>query len=194
MLKNKSPKRRYSTDLLVYEAFYVALRNALVVALVPFGVFLFLSAVEEFRMTENFLSTIITMTEIAFVIAFFINFLYYVYFIRVKRIYAFMLSIAISLCIAFLIFFSELENALSNIQQATILISWFLLMAIIMIANKMGSWPNNESRYENESWLYRHELAEAKHDEKDHDPEEGYLHRYVERPADYDEDDEDAKH
>jgi len=183
MLKSRSPRRRYNTDLLVYEAFYVSLRNALIVALAPLGVFLFLSAVEEFRMTENFLSTIVTMTEIIFVLGFFINFLYYVYLIKIRRVYACLISVAVSLGIAVAIFFSEMEEVLSNTQQSVILISWFLLLAVIMIVNKIGSWPNKESQYENESWLYRHELAEAKHEERDHDPEEGYLHRYVERPT-----------
>lgn len=187
MPKHQPSQRRYNTDLLVYEAFYVSLRNALIVGLVPFLVFLFLSAVEEFRMTEGFLSTIITMTEIAFVISFFINFLYYVYFIKVRRSYACSLSVLISVSIAFIIFFSDLKNVLNNTQQSVIVICWFLLLGIIMIVNKNGNWPNKESQYENESWLYRHELAAA-HAEKEQaviDPEDQYMHKYVERPANH---------
>jgi len=183
MLKTGSPRRRYNTDLLVYEAFYVSLRNALIVALAPFFVFIFLSAVEEFRMTENFFSTIVTMTEIAFVIGFFINFLYYVYFIKIRRLYACLMTVAISVGIAFAIFFSDFEKALNNMQQSIILICWFLLLAVIIIVNKIGNWPNKDSQYETESWLYRHALVDAPNEEKDHDPEEGYLHRYVERPT-----------
>lgn len=183
MLKLSPAKRRYNTDLLVYEAFYVSLRNALIVALAPLGVLLFLSAVEEFRMTEKFFSTLVTMTEIVFVIGFFINFLYYVYFIRIRRLYAFLLSIAISCGIAVLIFFSDLEKVLSDSEQAILLAAWFLLLAVIITVNKIGHWPDKDSRYENESWLYRHELAETRTEEKDHDPEDGYMHRYVERPT-----------
>lgn len=193
MLKLTSPRRRYNTDLLVYEAFYVSLRNALIIALVPLGVFLFLSAVEEYPMTENFLSTLITMTEIAFAIGFFINFLYYVYFIKIRRLYACLLSVAISVGISAAIFFSELEKVLNNTQQTVILVCWFLLLAIIVIVNKIGRWPNNESQYEADSWLYRHALADAprEKEEKEQDPEDRYMHRYVERPAAYDDEDED---
>lgn len=175
--------RRYNTDLLVYEAFYVALRNALIVALAPLGVFLFLAAVEEFRMTEGFLSTLVTMTEIAFAIAFFINFLYYVYFIKLRRLYACLLSVGISVGLAVAIFFSELQNILSNTQQAVIMVTWLFLLAIIMIVNKIGHGPDKETQYEHESWLYRHALAEAPPEEEERgDPEDRYMHRYVERP------------
>lgn len=184
MLKKDPARRRYTSELLIYEAFYVSLRNALFVGLGPLFVFLFLAAVEDFRMTDGFLSTIITITEITFVIAFFINFLYYVYFIKLRKVISFLLTLVASIAITGAIFFSDLKDTLPDTHQAIILTSWFLLLAVIMIVNKIGNWPNKESGYETESWLYRHALADAPPEKEDKsEPEDRYMHRYVERPT-----------
>jgi hypothetical protein len=175
--------RRYSSDMLIYEAFYVSLRNALVVALVPLAVFALLIAIEDYPRPEKFISTTATMMEIAFAISFFVNFLYYVYFIRLRRFYACLVTVILSCVIVFAIFFSELKNTLTDTHQTIIVASWFVLLGVIIIVNKIGHFPDRESRYDHESWLYRHELADGKEEEIDtSDPEDKYMHRYIEDP------------
>lgn len=188
-------KPRYTSDTLIYESFYVALRNSLVVALAPVIVFLFLAAVEDYPMNLPFLRSIATVTEMAFIVSFFVNFLYYVYFIKVRKTVSCALVLFISCGLAFTIFLSDLKNMLSDEYQAVIVAIWFVLLAVIIIVNKMGRWPNDDSRYDQESWLYRHELAEGREDEDDEiDPEDKYTHSYIlEEPEDEYDDEEDEE-
>jgi hypothetical protein len=182
----KPARRRYNTDLLIYEAFYVSLRNSLIVALAPLLVFGFLIAVEDYQKPERFISSVTTIMEIIFGLSFFINFLYYVYFIRLRKLYACLLTLLLSCAIVGAIFFTDLENAMSDAHQAIYVTSWFVLLAVIIIVNKIGHFPDKGGRYDHESWLYRHELANAKEDEEESDHEAGYLHTYVELPDDED--------
>jgi hypothetical protein len=186
----KKLPRRYNTDLLIYEAFYVSLRNSLIVALAPLAVFGFLIAIENYPKPEKFWSTVTTMMEIVFMFGFFINFLYYVYFIRLRKLYAFLLMVVLSCGIVAAIFFTDLEDVLSDAHQAVIVTSWFALLAVIFVVNKIGHFPDKESRYDHESWLYRHELAETHDEEEEADHEDGYLHTYIELPPEPPEDDE----
>ncbi len=191
-MQNKSfpQKRRYTSDTLVYESFYIALRNALVVALAPIGVFMFLAAVEDYPLNMPFLHTIWTMTEMAFIIGFFVNFLYYVYFIKISKIWSCLIILLVSCGLAFSILSDDLQNVMGNESQAIVVVGWFLLLAVIMLVNKFGMGPKSESQYETESWLYRHELASSTEEEEYEDPEDKYTHRYVD-PVLEDYDDED---
>jgi hypothetical protein len=190
----RPPKRRYTSDTLVYESFYIALRNALVVAFAPIMVFLFLAAVEDYPLNMPFLHTLWTMTEMAFIIGFFVNFLYYVYFIKISRIWSCIAILVISCGLAFIMFSDDLKNVMSDEFQAIVVVGWFLLLAVIMVVEKFGMGPKNENRYETESWLYRHELAASGDEEEDEDPEDKYTHRYIDPvPEDYDDEDEEDK-
>lgn len=184
MPANKKPaQRRYTSDNLIYEAFYVALRNSLIVAVVPMAIFILLSAIENYSMTGIVLESVTTLVEVIFILSFFINFLYYVYFIRFKRIYALTLTLVVSCALAFMIFFSNYQTLIRHEHEALVFGCWFLLVAIILVVNKAGFKTEFEedSRYDEESWLYKHELADGKHDEieLEIDPEEKYSHKYI---------------
>lgn len=190
-MKNRIPKRRYTVDNLVYESFYVALRNSLIIAVAPVLLFLFLAAVEKYPMNDDFLQTIFMLTQTTFIISFFVNFLYYVYFIKLRKVYAVSITVLISCWLAFTIFCSDYADTLSNVHQALILICWFLLLALIILFNKVTAGRDHETRYDHESWLYRHELASSRSEEEEElDPEDLYTHRYVEDPDDRDDDED----
>ena len=181
-MPRNTPRRRYTADNLVYEAFYVALRNSLIVAFTPVAVFIFMAAVLNYSMPESLMDSIVGLVEIIFVLSFFINFLYYVFFIRIRRIYSAIFTVLASCGLAFLIFFSQYKDIVTTEHEAIIFGCWFLLLATILIVNKFGFWSEvGDDRYDQESWLYKHELAKGQNidDEPELDPEARYRHKYI---------------
>ncbi|MDB5477598.1 MAG: hypothetical protein JWM96_93 [Alphaproteobacteria bacterium] len=182
-MERKPKKRsRYNADRLLYEAFYVALRNSMIVSILPIGLFLFLCAIEDYDMNRGFMAGVLSVIQVVFIISFFINFFYYVFFIRLRKIYSYVLVLAISCGLTFAIFFSDYRDILGNPHQALIVSVWFVLLGVIIIVNRTGDWPGDkETKYEKDTWLYRHALAANPQDDEEdtEDPEDRYNHKYV---------------
>lgn len=177
----KPSHRRYTHDTLLYESFYVSIVNSLIVALAPLGIFILTAAIEEFPMNKVFWLSTFTVTQMVFIISFFVNFLYYAYFVRARKMFNYLLALVTTCSLAFMVFFSEYGLLFSNEHNITIVASWFVLLAMILIGHRTGWLGIGEQKYENETWLYKHQVAEDGGDDAGDipDPVEQYTHKYI---------------
>jgi hypothetical protein len=176
-----SRKRRYTRDHLIYESFYVSIVNALVVSLAPLGIFVMLAAIENYAMNKAFWLSTFSMTQFIFIIAFFINFFYYAFFIRARKFFTYSLAIVLSALLGMMTFLSDIGAAITDIHQAAIIVSWFTLLVMMLVANRIGLRDHQVGKYDHQSWLLKHELAENGEavDDDDHDLAGDYVHRYI---------------
>ncbi len=155
--------RRYTHDNLIYESFYKAIFNSLFVALAPALVFLIGVIVDDTPLTFIGLAPFLGLTHLVFMVSFFVNFFYYVYFVRRRqRLLSYFAAVAVTAGGGFVLFSDTFNGMFSNTGNAVIMMTWFLILVMLMIAHRIGAFDKGrETRYEEESWLYRHTLARA---------------------------------
>jgi hypothetical protein len=156
--------RRYTHDNLVYESFYTAIFNSLFVALAPALVFLICAIADNIPVTFDGLSSFLGLTHLVFMVSFFVNFLYYVYFVRKHhRLLSYFAAVVITAGGGFFLFSDEYGAMFSETANAVIVMTWFLILVMLMIAHRIGAFSDGDrdARYEEESWLYKHTLARA---------------------------------
>ena len=160
----KKPRRRYTHDTLLYESFYLSIVNSLIVALAPLGIFIFCAAVEDYPMNKAFWLSTFSMTQMVFIVSFFVNFLYYIYFIRARKLFNYALAVVVSCSVAFVFILGTYSSVMGDEHNFTIIISWFVLLGMILLGHKTGWLGNKDAKYERESWLYRYEMLESDED------------------------------
>jgi magnesium-transporting ATPase (P-type) len=156
--------RRYTHDTLLYESFYVSIINSLFVALAPLGIFIFLAAVEDYPMNKGFWLSTLSMAQMIFAVSFFVNFFYYVYFIRARKLFNYLLAVIVSCSIIFALYYGDYQDLLNDEYNGVVLLSWFSLLVMILIGHKTGWLGNKDAKYERESWMYRHDMLDGEED------------------------------
>jgi hypothetical protein len=160
--------RRYTRDMLLYEALYAAIVNALLVSVAPLLVFLYAGAVENFPMTRATLLAAVAIVHMVFLVAFFANFFYYAWFVHRRHIWSYLAAVLGTACVGFTLFFSDLSAAFTRLDHAVALVSWVTLLAVILVANRFGFFlRTRDKRYEDEAWLYKHALIHGADDRRD---------------------------
>ena len=156
--------RRYTNDNLIYESFYAAIFNSLFVALAPTLVFLIGAMMDDRPFHPAGLMPFLGLTHLVFMASFFVNFFYYIYFVRRRhRLLSYFAAVAITAGGGFLLFSDQFGRMFSNTGNAVIMMTWFLILIMLMIAHRIGTFSRDkaDTRYEEESWLYKHTLARA---------------------------------
>lgn len=176
--------KRYTRDMLLYESLYAAIVNALVVSVAPLLVFIYAGAVENFPMTRGTLLAAVAVVHMVFVTAFFANFLYYAWFVRKRHVWSYLAAVLGTAGLGFVLFFSDLAPVLSRLDHAVAVVSWFVLLAVILVANRLGFFMRTQDKkYEDEAWLYKHALIHGGDDSRPEDAvtiADVYMpHRYI---------------